>query len=62
MGDQEGSLAAYENAVRHNPKSIEALLRVASLARSREDLVKVRSHALALIIISKISAVTLHRL
>lgn len=41
MGDLEGSLNAYENAIRHNPKSIDALLRVASIARSREDLGKV---------------------
>lgn len=40
MGDDENSLKAFENALRHNPKSIEALLKVASISRSRDDLAR----------------------
>lgn len=42
MGDVDRALNAYEHAIRHNPESVPAHLRVASIARSRDDFVRVR--------------------
>ena len=42
MTDNEGATRAYENALRHNPQSTEALERVAAIARQNEDLPKVK--------------------
>lgn len=43
MGDVDRSLNAYEHAIRHNPDSVPAHLRVASIARSRDEFVRVRA-------------------
>ncbi len=37
MQDQDRALAAFENALRHNPTSILGLNAVASIARSRDN-------------------------
>lgn len=47
MGDVDRALNAYEHAIRHNPESVPAHLRVASIARSRDDFVRVRLNLLS---------------
>ena len=37
MQDQDRAMAAFENALRHNPNSILGLNAVASIARTRDD-------------------------
>jgi Tfp pilus assembly protein PilF len=37
MQDQDRAMAAFENALRHNPNSILGLNAVASIARSRDN-------------------------
>lgn len=41
MGDLDHALAAYENALRHNPMSLPGLTQVASIARIKENYPKV---------------------
>ena len=41
MGDLDHALAAYENALRHNPMSLSGLTQVASIARIKENYPKV---------------------
>ena len=41
MGDTDRALSAYENALRHNPHSMEGLTQVAGIARIRENYSKV---------------------
>ena len=43
MGDLDHALAAYENALRHNPMSLSGLTQVASIARIKENYPKVES-------------------
>ena len=43
MGDSDRALSAYENALRHNPHSLDALTQVAGIARIRENNSKVRT-------------------
>jgi transcriptional regulator with XRE-family HTH domain len=42
MGDSDRALSAYENALRHNPHSLDGLTQVAGIARIRENYSKVR--------------------
>lgn len=61
MGDLDHALAAYENALRHNPMSLPGLTQVASIARIKENYPKVilltsfRGPALSYILMSGIS-------
>lgn len=41
MGNTEHALSAYENALRHNPDSLQGLTQVAGIARIKEDYQKV---------------------
>lgn len=42
MGDLERSQTAYENALRHNAHSVNALMQLAGIARIKENYTKVR--------------------
>ena len=44
MNDPDRAENAYEHALRHNPDSERALTQVASIARARDDFIKVGSH------------------
>ncbi len=37
LSDTDRALAAYENALRHNPMSVSALTQVGGIARGKED-------------------------
>lgn len=43
MGNLEHALSAYENALRHNPRSLPGLTQVAGIARIKENYPKVRN-------------------